>query len=71
SQNTKHKISLIRALVHKSPLIILDEPFEGLDTNKKNALIDYIFDNLPQSIVIIATNDKLYTERCNQILTLK
>lgn len=58
SVGEKQKISLLRMFLHKPKILLLDEPFTGLDISSQNKLISllkkYIRDN--NAIIIIATH---------------
>ena len=55
----RKRMSLARAMVNRSKLVILDEPTEGLDISGREKIINLIKnENKKNKIVIIATNDQ-------------
>ena len=55
----RKRMSLARAMVKQSQLIILDEPSEGLDKSGREKVINLIKNqNLKNKTIIIATNDQ-------------
>lgn len=56
SGGMKRRVALARALSYPGKLIILDEPFTGLDKDTKLNVIDYILKMRNNRTLIIATN---------------
>lgn len=72
SHGMKRKIQLVAALSHEPALLILDEPFRGLDPEAADILLD-ILKKLKASerTVLMATHDMLRAERdCDQVTIL-
>ncbi|MCA4134123.1 ABC transporter ATP-binding protein [Arthrobacter sp. M4] len=72
SHGMKRKLQLIAAVMHKPSLLILDEPFRGLDPEAAAVLRELIavFTGSGGS-VLIATHDMLRAERdCDQVMIL-
>lgn len=67
--NIIHKIILVRALINKPKLVLLEEPFllleEPYKTNLKNLLLHQL-----QSTVVVVTSDASFMQECNQIIHL-
>jgi len=42
SGGMKRRVAIVRAMLHESELIIMDEPFNGLDAETKKLVSDYI-----------------------------
>lgn len=59
SKGTKQKISIISTLIHEPKILVLDEPFSGLDpiTIKKFKKIINDFSKISNNIVIFSTHD--------------
>lgn len=58
SGGMRRRVVIIRALLAKSDLIILDEPFRGIDITMKKQVIEYIKNNTVGKTVIVVTHDK-------------
>lgn len=58
SGGMRRRAELARALAHPSSLVILDEPFAGLDTATKERCTRVIDDELDGRTLIIATHDE-------------
>ena len=56
SGGMKRRVALARAMSYSSELIILDEPFTGLDKDTRLAIIDYILKMREKRIMLIATH---------------
>ena len=57
SGGMKRKVAIARALLADSELLILDEPFTGLDTNSKEKVAKTILDYSKDKTVIIITHN--------------
>jgi ABC-2 type transport system ATP-binding protein len=72
SHGMKRKIQLIAAVMHSPQLLILDEPFRGLDPDAVivlRQLIDTLVGN--GKAVVVATHDMARAERdCDQVIIL-
>jgi len=72
SRGLRQKTSLALGVVRPSRLLLVDEPFVGLDASGKEALLD-ILDELHRAGVcsIVATHDPLYVERVSRCVALR
>jgi len=71
SGGMRRRVVLVRAMLAKSELLIMDEPLKGLDNEMKLQVIEYIKRNMNGRTVIIVTHDKEEAESLNaQIITL-
>ncbi|MCX6623938.1 MAG: ABC transporter ATP-binding protein, partial [Acidobacteria bacterium] len=57
SRGMKMKAMLAAALAHRPKLLILDEPFSGLDVLVREDLIESVLDQMAESTVLIASHD--------------
>jgi NitT/TauT family transport system ATP-binding protein len=58
SGGMRRRVALVRAMLAKSDIIILDEPFKGLDDILKRQVIQYVKQNSQGKTVIVVTHDK-------------
>ncbi|MCL2807470.1 MAG: thiol reductant ABC exporter subunit CydC [Coriobacteriia bacterium] len=56
SGGERHRIALARVLLHKVPIVILDEPTVGLDPVTEQALLDTIFETMRDKTIIMITH---------------
>ena len=57
SGGMKRRVAICRALIAKYDIIILDEPFKGLDSNIKPRIIDMVKNHTKGKIVLAITHD--------------
>ncbi len=67
----KKKILLLRALSHNPILLILEDPWTGLDENATQGLQSYLMEVSKTRTVIISTNDSDFAGKCTQHIHLK
>ncbi len=65
------KILILRALLNSPELLLLEEPWQGLEANEKLSLKNYLFDKNLKSTVIIISNDPESLEQYDLHLQLK
>ena len=65
------KILLLRALVNHPGLILLEEPFEGLEEEPKASIIDYLLNNCKDQTMLISSNDAAFAAACDKVLFLE
>lgn len=58
SGGEKQKISIIRSLLKKPEILILDEPTSAIDENSKKNLVQYLHNLKDHTIIIMASHDK-------------
>ncbi len=57
SGGMRRRVAIVRALAAVYDLLILDEPFAGLDMENKNKMMDYIKEKSKGKTVILVTHD--------------
>ena len=72
SGGMKRRVEIVRAVMAESDIVIMDEPFAGLDEVTKDNVINYIMNNINNRIVIISTHDEEVVKklRANVLLSL-
>lgn len=57
SGGMRRRVALVRALLADSPLVLMDEPFKGLDTDTRAAVIAFTRKMLAGRTALIVTHD--------------
>ncbi len=74
SHGMKHKVEIIRTLMHNPSILFLDEPFSGLDYNTTKMLISFLKElAAKEKITIILTTHRIgvFQQICDEIIVLK
>lgn len=66
SKGYKRRVGLAQALIHNPPVLILDEPTDGLDPNQKHEVRELILKMAQEKAIIISTH---ILEEVEQICT--
>lgn len=56
SKGYKRRVGLAQAVLHDPPVLIMDEPTDGLDPNQKHHVRNLISEMAPQKAVIVSTH---------------
>lgn len=56
SKGFKRRVGLAQAILHDPPVLIMDEPTDGLDPNQKHAVRDLIRRMAPEKAIVISTH---------------
>jgi ABC-2 type transport system ATP-binding protein len=56
SKGFKRRVGLAQALLHDPPVLVLDEPTDGLDPNQKHEVRTLIDQMAPQKAIVISTH---------------
>src|SRR5699024_681702 len=64
------RLSLARVLLRNTPIVLLDEPFTGLETSTANALMHDIKHALEGKILIMVTHHKEHSKALEQTIYL-
>ncbi|MDD7740175.1 MAG: ATP-binding cassette domain-containing protein [Lachnospiraceae bacterium] len=72
SKGNQQKVQLASTLIHNPPVVILDEPFSGLDPVNAQVLKDVIREQIAEKkLVIFSSHQMSYVEEfCNDIVIL-
>ncbi len=68
--NIIRKILLLRALINKGRMILLEEPWYGFDEETKQRVQNILIDDMGQSTVIVVSSDEAFIKRCNKQIVL-
>ncbi len=67
--NVIQKILLVRALAHKPRLLILEEPWQGIEAIYRQSIQQFLV-NMKQTTVIVASSDETFAAQCDQVIYL-
>jgi ABC-type bacteriocin/lantibiotic exporter with double-glycine peptidase domain len=67
-RNVVNKLLLVRALVNKPRLILLEDPFSGLEETFKTQIKNLLLDKKNPATVVISTNDAQFASQCDKII---
>lgn len=56
SKGFKRRVGLAQAILHDPPVLIMDEPTDGLDPNQKHTVRDLIRAMAPEKAIIVSTH---------------
>ncbi len=56
SKGFKRRVGLAQAILHDPPVLILDEPTDGLDPNQKHQVRSLIKEMAPNKVIIVSTH---------------
>ena len=70
SGGMKQRVSIARALAYEPDLVLLDEPFKGLDEERRHEVADILFKALKGTTAIIVSHAKEDMKYADTVLTL-
>lgn len=65
------KILLLRAFANDPALLLLEEPWQGLEEPIKDKMIDYLFHKTKEATIFVSSNDEIFARKCNYHIQLK
>jgi NitT/TauT family transport system ATP-binding protein len=68
SGGMKQRVSIARALAYGPDLLLLDEPFKGLDPDTKKQTADLLFQEMKGRTVLMVTHDREDYAFCHEIM---
>lgn len=63
SGGMKRRVAIARALCYDAPLVVMDEPFKGLDEETKEAVMETVMQMTEGKTVLIITHDEQEARR--------
>ena len=71
SSGMKQRMKLLFAVMHRPPLLLLDEPISNLDADGRQIVHDIVEEFRGSATVIIATNDEEDIARCDATISVE
>ena len=71
SGGEKQRIAIIREIIHKPKILILDEPTSSLDYDNKKIIVDYLKKIKNNTTIIIVSHEDEYIDIADNIYELK
>ncbi len=65
------KILLLRALVGEPQLLLLEDPWQGLDETCSQKVKQHLLNDLPATTILVISNDGQFAKQCNLVLHMK
>ncbi len=67
SGGMKQRVSIARALAYDAPLVLLDEPFKGLDAETKLSTVRLVTEHLKGRTAILVSHESSELELCDTV----
>ncbi|WP_396176241.1 peptidase domain-containing ABC transporter [Flavobacterium sp.] len=71
SSSTSQKILLARAIINYPTILFLEEPFEKMDREQANEIIDFIVSKENNWTVIVTSKNEYWKQKCERVITLE
>lgn len=72
STGLRKRLDIVRSLVHNPELLLLDEPFSGLDKDSSEVFREYLEENRQSRTTIVTTHNlAIGSELCDEYVTLR
>lgn len=68
SGGMKRRVAIVRALMAVSDVVIMDEPFKGLDEELKEQVMDYVKVKTQGKTLLVVTHEKTEAEALNAMI---
>ena len=71
SSAVMRKVLLLRALLSKPKLLLLEEPWLGFDADCKEKVQHYLLHDIPNTTVLLITNEPAFVQKCDRIIEIQ
>lgn len=59
------KILLLRAFANQPNLLLLEEPWQGLEEAEKEKMVNHLLNMIPNTTIIVVSNDETFAQKCD------
>lgn len=70
SKSTTHRILFLRAVSGKPRLLLLEEPWEGLDPEGRQSMIHFLRTEMKDSTILVASNDPAFMQEADMVFKI-
>lgn len=70
-QKIIQKILLLRALINHPRLVMLEEPFTGIEEEIKQHIIDYLLHDTPHQTMLVISNNETFASKCDKVIYMQ
>jgi ABC-type lipoprotein export system ATPase subunit len=71
SLGEQQRVAAARALIHKPPLVLADEPTASLDAQNAEIIVDMLLELREESLLVVATHDEAVKKRFSRVVELR
>nr|MDT0250116.1 ATP-binding cassette domain-containing protein [Endozoicomonas sp.] len=71
SGGEQRRLAIARAMLKPAPVLVMDEPGEGLDIHSEQALLDTVLSEFRESTVIMITHKTTVLERMDRVYRME
>ncbi len=64
-------ILLMRALIHQPKLLLLEEPWLGLEVEFANKIKNYLLSYSKENVMVVVCNDEAFAAQCDKVIVLE
>ncbi|MFM2305989.1 MAG: hypothetical protein RLZZ367_658, partial [Bacteroidota bacterium] len=69
-RNTVNKILIVRALLHKPRLLLLEDCWGSLELEEQTTIVDYLTRKHNSYTLVAVTNDEAFARSCDRVILL-
>jgi ABC-type bacteriocin/lantibiotic exporter with double-glycine peptidase domain len=70
-RNVIHKILLVRALAHNPSLLLLEEPWQGIEEKNKKQVQEALLHESKNTTLLVVTSDEHFLQQCDKVIYMK
>ena len=71
SMGEQQRVAVARALIHRPPLVLADEPTASLDAQNAGIVVDMLLELREESLLIVATHDEAVKKHFPRVVELR